>query len=58
MIFIHAPVREDQDIGAFADCPVYLDEQVVDRFLQAGILVIDNGNLRYLESVCLHTLDL
>ena len=58
MIFIHTPVREDQDISAFADCPVYLDEQVVDRFLQAGILVIDNGNLRYLESVCLHTLDL
>ena len=34
MVFVHAAVGEDQDIGALPDDPVHLYEQIINRLLK------------------------
>ena len=58
MVLVHIPVCQDQDVRALADHPVNLDEQVLDRFLKACVLIICDRDLSNLEPVHIHILDL
>ena len=58
VILIYTTVRKDQNIGALMDRTVYLDEQIIYRLFQTGILIIDRRDLRNLEAILFHILDL
>ncbi len=58
MVFVHAAVGEDQDICALPDDPVHLYEQIINRLLKPGILVVHDRDLCRLESFPLHILNL
>ena len=58
MIFIHSPVGKDNDIGALPEHPVRLHIEMIDRFLQGSVLIVNDRNDFHLEAVHLHILDL
>ena len=57
MVFIHAPVREDQDIGSPAVSPVTGDKKPFHRVFQRGALVVQQGNRLNLEAGVVHMPD-
>ena len=57
MILIHITVCQNQDIRAFADYSVHLDEEILDGFFKACVLIIGNRNFRHLESFHFHIFD-
>ena len=58
MVFIHLPVRQDQNVCPFPDCPVCFDKYILDRLLQAGIFIVCDRNLGDLEAFHIHFFDL
>ena len=40
MVLVHPPVGEDDDVSPVAVGPVHRNEQVVQRPLQRGVLVV------------------
>ena len=58
MVFIHAPVREDQDIGAVFVSLIHLHEKAGKGSLKPGALIISDGHRRHLKSLLLHVFDL
>ena len=56
MVFIHATVCQDQNVGSVTVCTVHLYEQTIDGLFQTGILIIGNRNLCYLEAFHFHML--
>ncbi len=57
MVFIHPPVRKDQDIHTVPVRPVHFHEQPFNGALQACIFIISNGNHFHPEAFLLHILD-
>ena len=58
MVFIHAAVGQDQDVGAVAVGAVAADEQPVQRTVQRRGLVIQQRDGLHREAGALHVLDL
>ena len=58
MVLVHASVREDQHIDAVPVRSVHLHKEPVDRLLQTGIFIVDDGDHFHAEAVLLHVLDL
>ena len=54
MVFIHAPVGQNQNIGSVAVCPVAVDEQTVQRVLQGHAGVIQQRDGFYAETGVVH----
>ena len=50
MVFIHSPVGQDDDIAALSRRPVHSNVELVQRFGQRCIFVIEQGNLPCLKS--------
>ena len=58
MVLVDAAVGEDQNVRSLTVRTIRLHKQTLDRLLQACILIVDNRQYFYLESVDLHRLDL
>ena len=58
MVFVHAPVGEDQDIGALLVGPVHVDEQPVQGVFQGRALVVEQGDGLHAEAGPVHVADL
>ena len=57
MVFIHAPVRKDQDVRPFSVAAVHLHIQPFDGALQLGIFIVGDRHHGNLEAFHLHALD-
>ena len=44
MVLVHAPVREDDDVGPLGSCAVHCDVQLVQRPFQGSVLVVKQGD--------------
>ena len=53
MVFVHSPVRKDQNVGAFPDGTVHLNEQVFYGLFKPRILIIYNRDLHRPEAFLL-----
>ena len=58
VVFIHAPVREDQNVGAFLVGTVHVDKQPVQGVFQRGALVVEQGDGLHMEAGPVHIPDL
>ena len=58
VVLVHAPVREDDDIGPVAVGPVAVDEEMVQGLFQGRIFIIENGDGLHPEARSVHGLDL
>ena len=58
MVFIHPPVGQDQDIGARPVGPVALQEELIQRRFQRGILVVQQRHRLHPEAGAVHGPDL
>ena len=58
MVFIHSPVRQDNDICSVPVSTVCFHKQAVQRLFKGCIFIINDRKLRNLEAFCLHILDL
>ena len=57
MVFIHAPVRENQDIHPPAVGPVAGDKKTLHRVFQGRALVVKQGNGLHPEAGIVHVFD-
>ena len=57
MVFIHAPVGENQNVGTIFVGPVTGHKQMVQRPVQPGILIIEDGHGFHFEAGPVHVLD-
>ena len=58
MVFIHASVREDQNVCSVTVCTIRLYKEMVDRFFQTCILVIYNRKNYNFKAFHFHRFDL
>ena len=58
MVLVHAPVREDQDVGAVLVGPVHVDKQLVQGILQRCALVVQQGDGFHMKPRPVHIPDL
>ena len=58
VVFIHAPVGQDDDIAARRRSAVHGDVELVQRFGQRCIFVVEQGNLSCLKSGLIQMPDL
>ena len=54
VIFIHAPVRENDNVGALLIGPVHIHHQTVQGVGQRGSLVVQQGNGLHMEARAVH----
>ena len=58
MVFIHAPIRKDQDVRPFSVAAVHLHIQPFDGPLQPGVFIIGDRHHGDPEALLLHAFDL
>ena len=58
VVFIHAPVGEDDDVGALPPGTVHRQGQVVQCPVQGGVFIVEDGHGLHLEAGLFHGLDL
>ncbi len=58
MVFVHAPVRKNNNIHTVAVCTVHLYIKMVNCAFQTCVLIINNRNNLYLKTLPLHVFNL
>ena len=58
MVLVYSPVREDDDVGPRPVSTVHRHEEMIQRALQRGVLIVEDGDGLHVETRLLHMPDL